>query len=175
VNKAKRNNDSNNGVPDTLTAIPLVDPSAAAGDPSLGALVKEATTQMSTLVRAEVELARSEITRDVKKGMTGSVFFIAALVVLFYSTFFFFFFLAELLDTWLWHWVAYLIVFGIMVLVTAVLALFGYLKVRRIRGPQDTVESVKETRSALRPDHIKAETHAETLSDDRAPTDPSGW
>ena len=33
------------------------------------------------LVRAEVELARAEITRDVKKGLTGSVFFIAALVV----------------------------------------------------------------------------------------------
>ena len=56
---------------------------------------------MSTLVRAEVELARAEITRDVKKGLTGSVFFILALVVLFYSTFFFFFFVAELLDTWL--------------------------------------------------------------------------
>ena len=73
---------------------------------------------MSTLVRAEVELARAEITRDVKKGLTGSVFFIAALVVLFYSTFFFFFFLAELLDTWLWRWAAFLIVFGIMVVVT---------------------------------------------------------
>ena len=34
---------------------------------------------MSTLVR-EVELARAEITRDVKKGLTGSVFFISALV-----------------------------------------------------------------------------------------------
>ena len=60
-------------------------------EPSIGDLIKEATTQVSTLVRAEVELARSEITRDVKKGLTGSVFFIAALVVLFYSTFFFFF------------------------------------------------------------------------------------
>ena len=95
-------------------------------------------------MRAEVELAKAEITRDVKKGLTGSVFFILALVVLFYSTFFFFFFLAELLDTWLWRWVAFLIVFGIMVVATAVLALFGYLKVRRIRGPQQTIESVKE-------------------------------
>ncbi len=130
------NGDGKNGVPTTVTSIPLVDPHAAKTDPSIGELVKDATTQVSTLVRAEVELAKAEITRDVKKGLTGSVFFILALVVLFYSTFFFFFFLAELLDTWLWRWVAFLIVFGIMVLVTVALALFGYLKVRRIRGPQ---------------------------------------
>ena len=131
--------DRKNGVPTTVTSIPLVDPHAPKPDPSIGDLVKDATSQVSTLVRAEVELARAEITRDVKKGLTGSVYFILALVVLFYSTFFFFFFLAELLDTWLWRWVAFLIVFGIMVVVTAIFALFGYLKVRRIRGPQETI------------------------------------
>ena len=156
--------DRRDGVPTTVTSIPLVDPHAPKADPSIGDLVKDATTQVSTLVRAEVELAKAEITRDVKKGLTGSVFFILALVVLFYSTFFFFFFLAELLDTWLWRWVAFLIVFGIMVLATAVLALFGYLKVRRIRGPQQTIESVKETREALTPGHDK----------DKALTSPNG-
>src|ERR1700738_5508136 len=125
------NGDRRNGVPNTITSIPLMDPNALPADASIGDLVKDATTQVSTLVRAEVELAKAEITRDVKKGLTGSIFFILALVVLFYSTFFFFFFLAELLDTWLWRWVAFLVVFGIMVVVTGVLALFGYLKWRR--------------------------------------------
>ena len=148
--------DRKNGVPTTVTSIPLVDPHAPKPDPSIGDLVKDATAQMSTLVRAEVELARAEITRDVKKGLTGSVFFILALVVLFYSTFFFFFFLAELLDNWLWRWVAFLIVFAIMVVVTAVLALFGYFKVRRIRGPQQTIETVKELPDALTPGHDRA-------------------
>ncbi len=152
----RKNPDRNDGVPRTLTTIPLTDPHALSVEPSIGELVKDATAQMSTLVRAVVELARAEITRDVKKGLTGSVFFISALVVLFYSTFFFFFFLAELLDTWLWRWVAFLIVFGIMVVVTVVLALFGYLKVRRIRGPQQTIESVKETRSAFTPGHDRS-------------------
>ena len=87
--------DHRDGVPTTVASIPLVDPHAAKVDPSIGDLVKDATTQVSTLVRAEVELAKAEITRDVKKGLTGSVFFILALVVLFYSTFFFFLFLAE--------------------------------------------------------------------------------
>jgi hypothetical protein len=96
-------------------------------------------------------------------------------VVLFYSTFFFFFFLAELLDTWLWRWVAFLIVFGIMVVVTAALALFGYLKVRRIRGPQQTIESVKETRSAFTPGHDRSSAPALNSAQGGTPADPSGW
>lgn len=162
--------DRKNGVPATVTSIPLVDPHAPKADPSIGDLVKDATAQVSTLVRAEVELAKAEITRDVKKGLTGSLFFIAALVVLFYSTFFLFFFIAELLDTWLWRWAAFLIVFGIMVLVTIGLALLGYLKVRRIRGPQQTIESVKETKEALTPGHDRVPELPRP-----AATDPSGW
>jgi Putative Actinobacterial Holin-X, holin superfamily III len=170
------NGDRKNGVPATVTSIPLVDPNAVPADPSIGDLVKDATTQVSTLVRAEVELARAEITRDVKKGLTGSVFFILALVVLFYSTFFFFFFLAELLDNWLWRWASFLIVFGIMALTTVVLALLGYLKVRRIRGPQQTIETVKETRAAFTGhDKTPANANASTTSTPVATKDPSGW
>jgi uncharacterized membrane protein YqjE len=171
------NGDRRNGVPNTITSIPLTDPHVLSADPSIGDLVKEATTQVSTLVRAEVELARAEITRDVKRGLTGSVFFIAALVVLFYSTFFFFFFVAELLDIWLARWAAYLIVFGIMVVATAVLALFGYLKVRRIRGPRETIESVKETREMLTAGDHKAVSQADgrpSVTGPGAQTDPSG-
>jgi hypothetical protein len=171
--------DGKNGVPSTLTTIPLTDPHARPAEPSIGDLIKDATTQVSTLVRAEVELARAEITRDVKKGLTGSVYFIAALVVLFYSTFFFFFFVAELLDTWLWRWVAFLIVFGFQVVVGALLALMGFLKVRRIRGPRQTIESVKETRTALTPGHDKTPGAAKRLAErgkhEKPETDPSGW
>ena len=164
------NGDRKNGVPATVTSIPLIDPNAVSADPSIGELVKDATTQVSTLVRAEVELARAEITRDVKKGLTGSVYFILALVVLFYSTFFFFFFAAELLDTWLWRWASFLIVFGVMVLTTGLFAFLGYLKVRRIRGPQQTIESVKEAKAAFTPGHDKAPPTTAP-----ATTDPSGW
>ena len=170
--------DRKNGVPSTVTSIPLVDPHAVPADPSIGDLVKDATTQVSTLVRAEVELARAEITRDVKKGLTGSVFFILALVVLFYSTFFFFFFLAELLDTWLWRWVAFLIVFAPDGGARPRCSLcWAILKVRRIRGPQQTIESVKETRNALTPGHDKVGRQG-GIADRRQPhrpTDPSGW
>jgi uncharacterized membrane protein YqjE len=165
--------DQKNGVPTTVTSIPLVDPHAPKADPSVGDLVKDATSQMSTLVRAEVELAKAEITRDLKKGLTGSVYFILALVVLFYSTFFFFFFLAELLDNWLWRWAAFLIVFGLMVLTTLLFAFLGYLKVRKIRGPRKTIESVKEAREALVPGGNKHQ--PTTPSPATGTADPSGW
>jgi hypothetical protein len=167
------NGDRKSGVPSTVASIPLVDPHAPKPDPSVGDLVKDATSQMSTLVRAEVELARAEITRDVKKGLTGSVYFILALVVLFYSTFFFFFFVADLLDLWLQKWAADLIVFGLMLLTTGLLAFFGYLKVRKIRGPQKTIESVKEARVALVPGGDKP-SHAST-NGAASTADPSGW
>jgi hypothetical protein len=168
------NGDRKNGIPATVTSIPLVDPHAPSADPSIGELVKDATAQVSTLVRAEVELARAEITRDVKKGLTGSVYFILALVVLFYSTFFFFFFVAELLDNWLARWAAFLIVFGVMVLTTAALAFLGFLKVRRIRGPQKTIESVKETKAAFT-GQGPAKAVVPVPGTAPAPTDPSGW
>ena len=175
------NRDRKDGVPDTVTSIPLADPHAVPENASIGELVKDATAQVSTLVRAEVELARAEITRDVKKGLTGSVFFIIALVVLLYSTFFMFFFLAELLDTWLWRWAAFLIVFILMLVATGVFALLGYLKVRRIRGPQQTIESVKQTTAALAPRNFKSTSASPTpspvpiITTEPAPADPSGW
>ena len=160
-------------MPNTITSIPLADPHATPANPSIGDLVRDATTQVSTLVRAEVELARAEITRDVKRGLTGSVFFIAALVVLFYSTFFLFFFIGEVLDIWLYRWAAYLIVFGIMVAVTVLLALLGYLKVRRIRGPRETIESVKETKEIFTSiEHRNDKAPAPVPG---ATKDPSGW
>ncbi|MBU3705791.1 MAG: phage holin family protein [Mycobacterium sp.] len=167
--------DRKTGVPASATSIPLVDPHAMPANPSIGDLVRDATSQVSTLVRAEVELAKSEITRDVKKGLTGSVFFILALVVLLYSTFFMFFFLAELLDTWLWRWAAFLIVFVLMLVTTAVLGLIGYLRVRRIRGPQQTIASVKETTAALTPGQSRPQTPAAPASPAQVSTDLSGW
>ncbi|WP_227984800.1 phage holin family protein [Nocardia spumae] len=132
----------------TITSIPLseVDTTANA---SVGDLVRDATEQMSTLVRAEVELAKAEVTGEIKKGLQGSVFFIGALTVLLFSSFFFFFFLAELLDVWLYRWAAFLIVFALMIVVVVLLGLLGYLKVRKLRAPAKTIESLKETRSVL--------------------------
>jgi uncharacterized membrane protein len=131
--------------------------SGAAGEQSIGNLVKDATTHLSTLVRAEVELAKQEVSGEVKKAVKGSVWFILALVIFAYSSFFVFFFLAELLDIWLPRWAAFLIVFGIMWVVVAISALLGYRKFRKIRAPERTIESMKETAATLR--HVGEDGH----------------
>ncbi|NYI88969.1 positive regulator of sigma E activity [Amycolatopsis endophytica] len=132
--------------------IPLSDEAGSASDgQSVGSLVGQATQHLSTLVRAEVELAKSEVTGEVKKGLKGSVFFIAAGVIGLYSSFFFFFFLGELLSEWLKRWAAFGIVFLLMLVVAGLLGLLGYRKVKKIRAPERTITSVKDTAAALKP------------------------
>lgn len=144
-------NGQRDGLP-PVPSLPLADDrTIAAGDQSIGNLVKDATTHLSTLVRAEVELAKSEVAREVKKGVKGSVFAIVALVILLYSSFFLFFALAELLaDIGLWRSAAFGIVFGLMLLLAGFFGFLGYKKFRTIRAPQKTIDSVKETAAALR-------------------------
>lgn len=132
----------------TVTSIPLTDADPL-GSASFGTLVRDAAEQMSTLVRAEVELAKAEVTGEIKKGLQGSVYFILALTVLLFSTFFFFFFLGELLDVWLARWAAFLIVFGLMIVATAVLAFLGYRRVKKLRAPEKTIDSLKQARTVL--------------------------
>ncbi len=137
-------------VPPVLPSIPLAqEPVVRPADQSIGTLVREATAQVSTLVRAEVELARAEVTAEVRKGLQGSVFFIVALVVALFSLFFLFFALGETLALFLNRSAAFWIVFGLMILVAGVFGLLGYLRVRRIRKPERTIESLKESAHVL--------------------------
>jgi uncharacterized membrane protein YqjE len=133
-------------VPPVLPSIPLApEPVKSTDDQSIGGLVREATAQVSTLVRAEVELARAEVTAEVKKGLQGSVFFVVALTIVLFSLFFFFFALGELLSLWLNRAAAFAIVFGIMLVAAGVFGLLGYLRVRKIRKPERTITSLKES------------------------------
>lgn len=131
----------------TVTSLPLSEEGTGSGsEQSIGALARDATTHLSTLVRAEVELAKSEIAGEVRKGVKGSVYFVLALTVLAFSTFFLFFTLAEgLAQLGLWRWAAFGIVFLVMLLVAGLLALLGYLRVRKIRAPKRTMDSLKDT------------------------------
>lgn len=153
-----RHNTSDNGSGrGAVPSIPLSEdrPGAAgySGDngQSIGSLVRDATTHLSTLVRAEVELAKSEITSEIKKGVKGSVFFIVALTVLLFSLFFLFFTLAEgLADLGLYRWAAFGIVFLLMLLLAGLSGFLGYRKVRKIRAPEQTISTTKDTVAKLK-------------------------
>lgn len=133
------------GVPSTVASIPLSElTERSAENLSIGALVKDAAAQMSTLVRAEVELAKTEVTVEVKQGLRGSIFFIVALTVALFSAFFLFFTLAEVLDIWLPRWASFGIVFLVMVVIAGVFALLGYRKIRKIRKPEKSIDAMKD-------------------------------
>lgn len=114
--------------------------------PSVGELVRDASTHFSTLVRGEIELAKTEVTQEVKKAGLGVALFIVATVLLAFSLTFGLIALAEgLVTLGIWRWAAYLIVFGLLVLIAAGAAFIGYRKVSRIGKPERTITTVKET------------------------------
>lgn len=133
-----------------VNAIPLSDVDASSpGQDSLGTLISNATSQMSSLFRSELELAKTELTQEAKKGAVGGGLFGVAGTIALYSSFFFFFFLAELLSKWLERWAAFLIVFLIMVVLAALIGLLGYRKVKKMGKPKETIKSVNELKTLV--------------------------
>ncbi|WP_037057699.1 phage holin family protein [Pseudonocardia asaccharolytica] len=142
---ASSNSSSGTDVPPVLPSIPLSAEPARAADQSIGALARDVTTHVSSLIRSEVELAKAEVSSEVRKGLQGSVFFVTALVIALFSLFFFFFAVAEALALVLSPPIAFAITFGIMLLIAGLAGLLGYLRVRKIRKPERTISSLKES------------------------------
>ena len=118
--------------------------SAGPAEPSVGTLAKSAMADMSTLIRSEIELAKTEVTVSAKRGGVAAGAFAAAGVLLAFAGFFFFFFVAELLAEWLPRWAAFLIVTALLVLIAAVAGLIGWRFFKRIQKPEKTLETLSD-------------------------------
>lgn len=155
MTSAQQNDRAGSGLPQ-VPSIPLTEDRVGLppGDQSIGALVKDATTHLSTLVRAEIELAKIEIGRDVKRGLRASIFFIVALIVFLFSLYFPFIALAEgLVAIGLPRWAGFLITWGMMLLLVGGLGAVGYKKLRGIKGPERTIKAAQDTVAALKRDN----------------------
>lgn len=120
-------------------------------EPSIGELVGEATAQLSTLVHSEIELAKLELRSSVKNAGVGAGFFGAAAVLSAFSAIFGFVALAEGIHAaGLWRWLSYLVVFVFMLVLIATFVLLGIKKVKRVRAPQKTIETSKDTMAYLK-------------------------
>jgi uncharacterized membrane protein YqjE len=123
-----------------------VAPGRPVAEPSVGQLVSDVSTHMSTLIRSEIELAKLELRSTVKNGLTGAGMFVGAAILLVFSLIYFFQAIAETLDRYLVpRWVAFFIVFGLLVVVAALLVFLGIKKVKRVRAPEKTIRTTKET------------------------------
>jgi uncharacterized membrane protein YqjE len=122
-----------------------VDATNDARERPIGDLVKELSSQTSTLVRQEIELARAEVQQKGKlagkgAGMLGGAA-IAALLALGALTAG----LVALLDKAMATWVAALIVMALWAIVALVLAKAGQKSLKKATPPvPQTVETVKE-------------------------------
>ena len=130
----------------TVTASVSAPAPRHAAEPSVGQLVAEASEHVSTLIRSEIELAKLELRATVKNAGTGAGFFSGAAVVVVFSLTFAFFALAEgLAALGLSRWLAFLIVFLFQLAIAAVCVWLGLKKVKKVRAPERTIRTTRET------------------------------
>ena len=126
-------------------------PGSGSTEATLGALVVNASRDLSALVRSEIELAKAEIRVDVKNGATGGAMFGAAgflgllAVVLLSIAAAYGLVALGLHPGW-----AFLIVAGVYLLVAALLVLVGRRAIRKVGPPERTIRTSKDTASFLK-------------------------
>jgi hypothetical protein len=126
-------------------------------DASLGELLGNVTSDLSTLMRQEVALAKAEVTIEAKKagaagGMLAGAGFAGYMTILFLSVALMYL-LSQIMDN---GWAA-LIVAVLWGIVAAVLASIGRKKLKEINPPQQTVETLQQAPDALRPNPARVQ------------------
>ncbi|MFJ4964819.1 hypothetical protein EES43_12730 [Streptomyces sp. ADI96-02] len=130
----------------------MSDPGNYAGstDRSIGQLVASATAELSALVHDEIALAKAEVREDVKRGVVGSVAFIVMGALLLFAIPMLSFAAAYGIHNlglglaW-----SFLIVGGAFILLGVLLALFGIAKFKKVKPPEKTIASAKQTAAVL--------------------------
>jgi hypothetical protein len=111
-------------------------------DDSLLTLVGELPELVRNLIVAELDHAKAWLVKTAKDGGIGAVWMIVALIVLFWSIPALGAFVIIGLASWMPAWLAALIVFVAMLLLTAVFALLGFLRFRRLSRRENPAQSV---------------------------------
>ena len=132
-----------------MTTDPVKAPSD--GDPTIGRLVVDASRDISSLVSKEIELAKRELKLSVTAGGIGIGLFAAAAFLVVLAIIMFSVSLAYFIH---WaglglHW-SFLIVFGVYLLLAALLAFVGSRKVKQVKAPERAIAEAKEIPKALK-------------------------
>jgi positive regulator of sigma E activity len=127
---------------------------SSSANASLGDAAKEVAERASALVRLEIELAKLEVGRKVSSLGIGVGLGIGAAVVALYAVGFLFATIAAALATVMPTWLALLIVFLFLVLVTAVLGLLAKSRVEKGTPPvpEQAIAEAKLTSEVLKGD-----------------------
>jgi predicted transporter len=121
-------------------------------EPTIGRLVSDASRDISSLLQKEIQLAKSEIKVSVRNGgvgvglFVGAAFFaVMALIMFSVALAYFIHWNGKGLDL---HW-AFLVVFGLYLLVAALLGYVGYRKVRKVGPPEKAIAEAQNIKQAL--------------------------
>ena len=122
---------------------------------TLGQLVADATQDMSTIVRSEITLAKTEITADAKQAGKGAGMFAGAGVMGFLGVVLLLFAVVYgLVAAGLSVWLSFLIVAVVLFVVAGILGLVGKKTVSKVKGkPERTIVTTQETIAAIKPNH----------------------
>jgi hypothetical protein len=120
-------------------------------EPPLSTLVSEATRDLSTLVRAQVELAKAELQQQAQSGATGGVLLVLAAVLSGLAVYMLCFAGAYgLVRAGLPVWAAFLVVAAVLATIAGVLVLFGRSRLSKMSGPQRASAAWRETVETLK-------------------------
>lgn len=120
---------------------------------TIGQLVADASRDLSALVRAEIALAKAEITREVKQGAIGAGLFVGAAVFGAIGGLFVLLAIAWLLSVWLPTWAGFGIVAVVLLVVAGALALVGKSRISKVGKPERTIATSKQSIEALKGHH----------------------
>lgn len=122
-------------------------------DPTIGRLVSDASRDISSLVRSEIALAKSELRVSLKAGGTGAGLFVGAAFLALLGIIMLSVGFAYLIH---WnghglslHW-AFLIVAGAYFLLAALLGFLGYRKVQQVKAPERAIHQAQEAAAVLK-------------------------
>lgn len=128
----------------------------AAGEPTsgrtIGQLVSDATADLSSIVRGEIELAKVEVKSDAVNAGKGAGMFVGAGVLGLYAFGLLLLAAAWGLATWMPLWAGLLIVAVVLLVVAGVLAFIGKKNVSKVQGkPVKTIDNAQKTLAAVKP------------------------
>jgi hypothetical protein len=120
-------------------------------EPTIGKLVVDASRDVSSLIKHEIELAKSELKVSVKAGgislgLFAAAGFLGLLAIIMLSVAFAYFIAFTGLDL---AW-CFLIVFAAYVAVAGLLAFIGIKKIKQVKPPERAIEQGKQIPAAFK-------------------------
>lgn len=120
-------------------------------DATMGRLVAEASRDISALLQAEIQLAKSELSFSVKSGGIGVAMFLAAGFFAMLMTILASVGLALLIAKWVGAMWGFFIVAGALLLLTVLVVVVGIVLIKKVRIPKATISTAKEIPAAFKP------------------------